>query len=467
MTELPSDIEALKKLVQQLLEDVARLTAENIQLKAENAELKRRLGLNSGNSDKPPSSDGYQKKVSKPGIPKAGKKPSGGQPGHQGNTLKRVAQPDRIEIHVPPQCRCCGRTFSEAEAHETGQSRQVFDVPMPKLEVTEHRLAEVTCCGLLQTGSYPAEVTANIQYGAGVRALITKLSVEHRMPQEQISQLFGDLYGYDLNSATLEDALERAYHLTETVETQIIAQLQAAPCVHFDETGIRVAGKLNWLHTAATDTLTHLFVHKKRGAEALNAEASVLKDFSGIAIHDCWKPYFSFTSAQHVLCGAHLLRELQGLWESGSVWAEDMHGLLLMLYRMPRPVADDEQVRLHYRLILAQADAEEPQPNASKRGRPQQSKGRNLLNRLREYEAGVLAFALEPDIPFTNNQAERDLRPAKVKQKVSGCFRTQTGAAVYARLQATVATLRKQGLNVFASLHDLFLGKPIVLGCTG
>lgn len=460
MTEPPNDIEALKKLVQQLLEDVARLTAEN-------AELKRRLGLNSHNSDKPPGSDGYAKKPIKPGLPKAQKKPAGGQPGHKGNTLKRVATPDHIEVHLPQQCQCCGRTFSAADAADSQQSRQVFDVPPPQLDVTEHRLAQVTCCGLVQTGTYPAEVTASVQYGAGVRALVTKLSVEHRMPLEQISQLFGDMYGYDLNSATVEDALERAYDLAEVVEAQIVAQLKHAPLAHFDETGIRVAGKLHWLHTAATDTLTHLYVHEKRGVEALTAEAAVLKDFNGIAVHDCWQAYFPFTQAQHALCGAHLLRELQGLWENGSDWAEDMHGLLLMLYRMPRPLVDDEQTRLHYRLILAQADAEEPPPQASKRGRPKQSTGRNLLNRLRQHEAGVLAFALEPDIPFTNNQAERDLRPAKVKQKISGCFRTKTGASVYARLQAVMSTFRKQGLNVFATLRHLFLGKPVVVACAG
>jgi len=256
-------------------------------------------------------------------------------------------------------------------------------------------------------GDYPSEVTASVQYGPGVRVLVTKLSVEHKMPLEQISLLFEDMYGYDastgsahrLNSATIEDALECAYGLAEPIEAQIIEQLAEAEVAHFDETGVRVADKLHWLHVASTDTLTHLFVHEKRGADALNADASVLKDFTGTAVHDCWQPYFNLTLARHVLCGAYLLRELQGLWENDSLWAEDMHGLLLALYKMPRPLADSEQVLLHYRLILEQANLEEPPPQ---RGKPKQSKGRNLLNRLREHEAGALAFALEPDIPFTN-----------------------------------------------------------------
>jgi len=456
MEDLPNDLESLKALIKQLLEKIA-------QLEAESAELRRRLGLDSNNSHKPPSSDGLKKKTTQPGLPKNKNSTNGGQPGHKGNTLKRVAKPDVVKVHLPQQCQCCGRQFAPDEAHKIIQSRQVFDLPKPKLEVTEHRLAQVECCGHIQHGEYPPEVTASVQYGPGVRALVTKLSVDHKMPLGQISQLFEDMYGYDLNSATVEDALERAYELAEPVEAQIVARLAEAELAHFDETGVRVAGKLHWLHGVSTDTLTHLFVHDKRGAEALNSDASVLKDFNGVAVHDCWLPYFNFTQAQHVLCGAHLLRELQGLWENGSLWAEDMHGFLLALYNMPRPLVDDEQVRLHYRLILDQADREEPPPQRAKRGKPKQSKGRNLLNRLREHQAGVLAFALEPGIPFTNNQAERDLRPAKVKQKVSGCFRTRQGADVYARLQAAVSTFRKQDLNVFATLRDLFSYAPVVL----
>jgi transposase len=421
MTDLPNDIESLKALIQQLLK-------ENEQLKAENAELRRRLGMDSNNSHKPPSSDGLKKKTTKPGLPKNNNSTNGGQPGHKGNTLKRVAKPDQVKIHLPQHCECCGRQFSADDAHDIIQSRQVFDLPEPKLEIIEHRLAQVKCCGHVQLGTYPCEVTAPVQYGSGVRAFVTKLSVDHKMPLEQISQLFEDMYGYDLNSATIEDALERAYELVEPVEAQIVAQLTEAELAHFDETGVRVAGKLHWLHGVSTETLTHLFVHEKRGTNALNAEASVLKNFTGTAVHDCWQPYFNFTEARHALCGAHLLRELQGLWDNGSLWAEDMHGLLLAVYNMPRPLADAEQVRLHYRLILDQADREEPPPQPGKRGKPKQSKGRNLLNRLRTHETGVLAFALEPGIPFTNNQAKRDLRSAKFKQKVIRCFRTKAGA---------------------------------------
>jgi transposase len=311
------------------------------------------------------------------------------------------------------------------------QSRQVFDLVTPKLEVTEHYRGQVECCGLWHRGEYPALVTASVQYSPSVRALLTKLAVDHKMPLEQSSQLFKDLYGYDLNTTTIENTLEQAYELAETLEKQTKVCRLAADQGHFNETGVRVEGKLHWLHTASTEPHTYLFVPNKRGTEALQSEASVLKDFKGIAVHDCWSPYFSFKLAQHVLCGAHLLRELASL---NSLWAEQRHEFLLDLYKMPRPVVAVEEGHKHYGIILSQAELEEPPPKLGKRGKPKQSPGRNLLNRLRKPEPGVLAFALEAGVPFTNNQAERDLRPAKVKPKVSGCFRTGLGARIYARL---------------------------------
>lgn len=455
MTDLANELESLKALIKPLLE-------ENTRLKAENAELRRRLCLDSTNSHKPPSSDGYKKKTVKAGIPKDKKGSKGGQEGHKGETRKRVEKPDPVQVHIPEQCRCCGRHFMLEEA-QVVQSRQVFDLPELKLEVTEHRLGQVECCGRVQCGQYPVEVTANVQYGPGVRALITKLSVEHKMPLEQISSWLEDLYGYEVNSATIESILARGYNLAEAIESQSLASLHEAATVHFDETGVRVEGQLQWLHTASTETHTHWFIHKKRGGEALNSEASVLKDFTGTAVHDCWSPYFNFEDARQVLCGAHLWRELAGLQENGSLWAGEMHEFRLDLYRMPRPILAQDEVRKHYHLLLEQAQSEEPPPQPGKRGKPKQSPGRNRLDRLRKHEAGVLAFALDWGVPFTNNQAERDLRPAKVKQKVSGCFRTQRGARVYARLQATVSTFRKQRLNVFATLRDLFARRPVVL----
>lgn len=455
METLLNDIEALKATIKQLLEQIRRLEAEN-------AELRRRLGMDSTNSHKPPSSDGYAKKSLKPGIPKE-KHTKGGPKGHQGKTLERVAQADRIEIHLPGQCQCCGRPITVADQYEVIGNRQVFDLPSPKLDVIEHRLGQIECCGTKQHGEYPVNVSASVQYGENVKALIVKLSIDHQMPLEQIRQLFEDTYGYKLNSRTIEDTLKRCYELAEPIEQQVKELLLEADTVHFDETGIRAGGKLHWLHTASTDNYTHLFIHDKRGQEALNSEASILKDYRGRAVHDCWAPYFKFEGANHALCGAHLWRELDGLKENGSRWAGQMREFLLEMHKTPPAANLQSQVRDQYHRILSQADLEEPKPQPRKRGKAKQTVGRNLYDRFQKYEDEVLAFACEAGVPDTFNQAERDLRGSKVKQKVCGGFRTKSGAEVYARLQAATSTFRKQGLKVFATLRDLFLRRSVVL----
>jgi transposase len=296
-----------------------------------------------------------------------------------------------------------------------------------------------------------------------VRALVTQLSVDHKMPLEQICRLFEDLFGYALNSETVETALEQGYELAAAVEAATVERLKRAEVAHFDETGLRVAGRLCWLHTASNSLYTHLFVHPRRGGEALRSAASVLKDFGGRAIHDCLPAYYQFEQAKHGACLAHILRELQGLVEQ---WAGVMHAFLWHLYEQAWPLPGEAAVaaRNRYRQIVSEAELAEPPPEQKAgRGRPRSTAGRNLLRRLKEHEEAVLAFALVEGVPFTNNQAERDLRPAKVKQKVSGCFRTDQGAAVYARLQAVISTCRKQGRNVFATLRDLFARQPVSL----
>ena len=277
------------------------------------------------------------------------------------------------------------------------------------------------------------------------------------MPLEQISQCFADIHGYKLNSQTILEVLERGYELSAPLEEPIKATLKSSEVAHFEETGIRVEGKLYWLHTASNVNSTHLFLHEHRGTRALHSEESILPDFRGRAVHDCWSPYFTFNQAEHALGGAQLLRELKGLMEEGSGWASEMRELLLDLYHMPNPLVAEEEIRKHYQIIIDHAEQEEPTPQRGQRGRPKQSRGRNLLDRLRTYQESVLAFALEVGVPFTNNQAERDLRPAKVKLKICGGFRTVEGGAVYARIQALISTLRKRGMNIFAQLRNLFL----------
>ena len=444
MKELPNDIESLQKLVLELLERVEKLEAEN-------AELKRQLGMNSQNSHKPPSSDSFKNVKKKSQLPKE-LKARGGQKGHKGKTLEQVKNPDYTKVYAPTQCSCCKRRF-EVDEIEIIAKRQVFDIPPARLEVTEHQLGSIECCGLQHKGEFPKEVVAPVQYGLGVKALTTMLSVDYRMPYQKMSSLFADIYGYAINASTLLKNLKDGYELLESTEQQIRQGILESYLVHFDETGIRCEAKNYWLHTASTATLTYLFAHQKRGKDALESDASIIKDFKGIAVHDCWASYFKFEACRHVLCGAHLLRELRALIETGSKWAQSMFDFLIQLYKIEYPI-DKAQAR--YKRILYKANKEEPQPIKGPKGRPKQSKGRCLYNRLKKYQNGVLAFVFDDYIPFTNNQAERDIRPAKVKQKVSGGFRTFAGTQQYARIQAVISTLRKQAINVFDALRSIF-----------
>jgi len=436
-------------------------------LKAVIADLTARLTLNSTNSHKPPSSDGLAKKpLIKPALPKEAGKKVGGQPGHPGKTLQLVERPDVIHTHQATQCHQCG-----LPCQGPGQvvaRRQVFDLPQPRLWIEEHRLVAHQCaCGCVQTGQFPAHILAPVQYGPRIQAQSVLLNVDYRIPFAKLAQLWADLTGYAYNPATLVSTQTALHEQLTPIEEQIKMQLTQARVCHFDETGVRVAGRLQWLHVASNERATHLFVHLKRGQQALLSAQSVFGQCHNWIVHDCWASYFSAGKGRHSLCGAHLLRELAALIEQGSRWAGAMHGYLLDAYRASRhgPISPDEQAhwRSRYEQLCGQADEEELPMLVffkadGRSGRAKRSKGRNLLDRLIGHQQAVLAFAFEVGVPFSNNQAERDLRPVKVKQRVSGCFRTESGAAVYARIAGFVSTMRKNGQNVVDQLASVLSG---------
>jgi transposase len=461
--ELSNDISVLKDLVIALLGKVEALESENTVLRAENTDLRSRLKMNSKNSHKPPSSDGPAKK---PGLPKGPAKKSGGQYGHKGRTLKMVDKPDDTIVHHAPCCPCCSRVFSEADVVEVAQRRQVFDIPAPRMEVVEHQLGVVVCCGRQHAGSFPPEVGQPVQYGSRIKALSVLLNNDYKVPLEKVEQLMGDLWGCSFNESTALSANAAIHQALEVVEEQIKTEILASDVVHFDETGMRVAKSLHWFHVACTSCFTYLFVHKKRGGEALESDDSLIKDFQNRAIHDCWKPYFGFGQCEHGLCDAHLLRELTSLIEKGSKWAAKMHQFILDLYRNSQKatvlVADRQTWEREFKHICQIADTEEPPPIKGKRGKPKNSKGRNLLNRLTDHQDSWLAFAFVEGVPFSNNQAERDIRCLKTKQKVATNFQTFKGAQHYARIQSFTSTLRKHSMNVFNNLINAFDRKTIV-----
>jgi transposase len=461
--ELSNDISVLKDLVMVLLAKVEALESENAALRAEVSELRSRLNLNSKNSHKPPSSDGLSKK---PGLPKGSPKKSGGQFGHKGKTLKMVDKPDDTKVHHAPYCPCCSRIFSLADVVDVAQKRQVFDIPAPRMEVVEHQLGVVVCCGRQHLGNFPPEVSQPVQYGSRIKALSVLLNNDYKLPLEKIEQLMGDLWGCSFNESTALTANASMYQALEPVEQQIKTEILASDVVHFDETGMRVAKCLHWFHVACTSCFTYLFVHKKRGKEALESDDSLIKDFQNRAVHDCWESYFGFEHCKHALCNAHLLRELTNLIEKDSKWAAKMHQFMLDLYRNSQKatvlVADRETWERKFKHICQLADSEEPPPTKGKRGKPKNSKGRNLLNRLIQHQDGWLAFAFVEGVPFSNNQAERDIRPLKTKQKVATNFQTCKGAQHYARIQSFTSTLRKHSMNVFQNLINAFDKKSIV-----
>lgn len=434
------------------------------------SELEAQLKTDSTNSGKPPSSDGLKKK---PAFPRNKGGHRGGKPGHKGNTLKLVEKPDRTELHMPELSACsCGRSLSDVEAAPSEEKRQVFDLPPRLLEVTEHRLGVKCCpgCGKSHSGQFPATVNAPTQYGHRVRALISLLNVEQSLPVGRVSELFCSLTGYALNQNTIVGAVNRMAENLE-VDTELIKQrILASPVAHADETGARIAGKLHWGHDLVTEWYTYFFVHDKRGRRALESPESITDQFRGTLIHDCWPSYFNLNCADHGLCGAHLLRELKHLSDNHqSKWAAKMHDLLRYAYHFSEKgtgVLSDKKLKIvrdQYTKILAAADVEEPPPIINKKGKPKKSKGRNLLDRLSRYENYVLNFSIVEHIPFTNNLAERDIRPWKTKLKVSGCFRTLDGARKYARIKGFCSTVKKHGLSVYEQLLHAIEGRSFLM----
>lgn len=464
--QLLSKIEVLESRVLFLEQENKSLKEENLILKQENAALRVQLGQNSKNSHNPPSTDKFTKK--KPALPVEKGKKLGGQPSHKGDTLEMASTPDAIILHSPTSCSCCGRVILAEECGVVSK-RQVFDIPAPRLEVTEHHLLGVNCCGCLQKGQYPSGVTAQVQYGNKILSLSSILSTDFRIPFKKISNLFSTLYGYKFNEATALSANEQLFDALSPVETEIKAQILASEVVHFDETGLKAASTTKWMHTATTDEFCYLFLHDKRGSKALTDEDSILKDYKNWAVHDCYGTYFTFKDCKHSICNAHILRELQALKEQNIVWASEMHDFLLELYTKTNKGKSyievlTEQViyREKYTQICEKAEKEE-EINQTKlgeknaRGKPKKTKGQALLHRLVKHQESVLAFAFFEKVPFTNNLAEQAIRNVKIKQKVA-TFRTENGAKVYARIQGFINTIKKKAKSVFQEILNVLNG---------
>ncbi len=450
---------------------VVALNEQVDSLKAEVKELKARLGQNSKNSNKPPSSDEFFKPKST--RKKSGKK-TGGQKGHPGHTLKMSDNPDRVIVHRESTCSGCGRSLAGQPARSK-ERRQSFDVPIPKAEITEHISETICCsgCGKLNKAEFPSEITQPVQYGPGLLAQLVYLSQYQLIPYNRVVEFIHDIYGLSLSEATVYNAIKTVYDSLEPVEEVIVEQLKASPVLNADETGMRVENKRQWVHVASTDALTHYMWHSKRGSKATDA-IGILPNYDGIIIHDYWKSYYQYSCA-HSLCNVHNIRELTGIFElTKQQWAQDMIDLLLEikenvdeLKQKPRMLNTEEKdsFKKRYDHIVATGYLANPPPQpVKKRGRPKQGKARNMLKRLSEHRHEVLAFMEDYRIDFDNNQAERDLRMIKVKQKISGVFRSAKGADMFCRIRGYISTARKNSVSAFSAITDAFHGKPYIPG---
>ena len=454
---------------EELIALIKAQAAEIAALKARIAELERRLGLNSSNSGKPPSSDGLKKPPRVTSLREPSDKPSGGQKGHKGETLRQVAEPDRIIDHYPPTCTGCGAAVTPAMS--AGHSaRQVFDLPEPTpLVVTEHRVHDCRCtsCGARSRASFPDEVKAPVQYGPRIAAVVIYLLHYQLLPEDRLAELMADLFGIRLVAATIARMSRTCAGRLQDFVTAVRDLVAGAPVKHMDETGFRIGGQTQWLHVACTAWLTFYRVCAKRG--------SLLADVVGIVVHDHWKPYYTMTGVLHALCNAHHLRELKALVEiEKEDWARKMQQLLRRACHAANVARERgialntlrprlrAQIERRYDAILAEGLAfhqgQSPLvPAATKgksqrRGRKPRRTGHNLLLRLANRKQDVLRFLNDLAVPFTNNQAERDARMMKVKQKISGGFRCIAGATDFATIRSFIATAKKQGWNVIEAI---------------
>jgi transposase len=451
---------------EELIALIAALRAENAALKARLAELERRLELNSSNSGKPPSSDGLKKPARVKSLRERSGKISGGQKGHKGETLRQVTDPDEVVDHYPPACSMCGAGL-DPETSVGHCARQVFDLPEPQpLVVIEHRAHDCKCaaCGAKTRGLFPDGVKAPVQYGARITAFVVYLLHYQLLPEKRLAALMADLFGVKVAAATIarmsRTCAERLRGFAQTVRDLVAG----APVKHMDETGFRIGGKTQWLHVASTALLTFYRVCARRG--------SLLANVAGIVVHDHWKPYYTMQGVLHALCNAHHLRELKALVEiEKEEWARKMQRLLRRachttnrarerdVAMKPRLIESFER---RYDAILAEGlvfhEAQAPLVRAAmkgggkSRGRAPRRTGHNLLLRLATRKEDTLRFLHNATVPFTNNQAERDGRMMKLRQKISGGFRSFEGAMDFALIRSFLSTARKQGWNIIDAL---------------
>ena len=448
---------------------VVSLRGELAQAQERIAELEERLRQTSRNSSVPPSADGLAKPLprSRSLRKKSGRKP-GGQDGHPGQTLAQVAKADREERHEPGWCSRCGAGLAGRPV--TGiERRQVFDLPPVTVKVTEHQLIERECgCGQRTRGAAPEGADAPVQYGPRIAAVVIYLYIGQFLSKDRTAQALAELFGVPLSAGTVAAVTARAAGKLDGFVERVRGNIAASDVAGFDETGFRVAGLLHWVHCARTGKYTLLMVHPRRGRKAMEA-MGVLASFAGVAVHDAWAPYDTYSSPDHQLCCAHALRELQavtdgaadGEWCWAAQAADALTGMQVLASEAiaqgrdaADPAALAAQVHRYRSAVLLGA-----RQTAARSG-TLMKKHHALACRLRDRREDYLRFTADWRIPADNNGSERDIRMAKLKQKVSGCLRTLTGARQFCAIRSYLSTAAKHGLQFFDALVMLTKGRP-------
>jgi len=463
-------IELCQRDPETVVELLLGMEAKVAQLESKVSELEGRLKRTSRNSNQPPSSDGLKKPVRQS---TKSKRKQGGQPGREGRTLRFSDHPDEIKRYEVARCQDCGTDLSGVSGTVLGR-RQEIELPEKPVQVIEHQQVErvCPCCGHRNQGKLPGHLRGNVQYGRRFKAFCAYVMIYQLLPYERTAALLKTLFGYQPGGGTLKRLLEEAYEVLEPIEETIRAAIRGSPVGHGDETSLRVTGHTRWLHVFSTLCYTHYYWSRYRGQKAHHADG-LLPSYEGVLMHDAYSSYFQH-GYEHALCNAHLLRELQAIYENDPTqrWAWQLMRLLRLAWALVKqakaqdhnqlPAEQQERIRALFEQIITRADQHNPpkQRQPGQRGRVAQSDARNLIDRLILHQTAYLRFVTDFQVPFDNNLAERDLRMSKLQQKISGCFRTEQGADIFCRIRGYISTLRKQGHQLLPALYSLFTDDP-------
>ncbi len=464
----------LTEQVEQLTRLVEGLRKELVAAYAKIAELEERINKNSQNSSKPPSTDGY-KKPSPKSLRKPSGKKQGGQPGHKGATLHIDKEPTERVSYMPEKCAGCPRQAQCRKKACVAETRYVADAVV-EITLTAHESLEIECprSKARLRGSFPADVNAPMQYGDKLNALVVAFHTVGAVSTNRIHELFGNVFEIPLSTGTVLNMVSNCAANVKPVMEDVRDNVAVGPLAHFDETGSRVNKRLHWVHVASTDSETYLYLSEKRGSKGMD-EGGVLPVFHGIAIHDCWAPYWKY-DMEHGICCAHLLRELNGIQENHpeQKWPSYFSKLLLEMKcakeaallagQESMDAARRETLLRRYDRIISTAYRENPEPETipGRKGRRKRGKVLALIDRLRKNKDAVCLFIKNFAVPFDNNQAERDLRMVKVKTKVSGRFRTEDGCQDFLYILAYTSTAKKQHVNPFHAILLAVKGQPCI-----